>query len=265
VSECWRNLKQLHLRKRLGQHILVDERYIELFTGAVGEARVVYEIGCGLGSLTLKLAKRVEYVFCSEIDPNMVFLLKECVKEVGNADIVLSDATKLALSRSRHVVVSNTPFNLSSEIVLLLCRDEALEYAILGVQREVGERLLAQPTSRNYGRLSVVAQLCFSIDELFIIPSRAYVPRPKVETMVVRMVPTRMLPLSFIEHLEAFTRKVFPYRRKKLQTGLSLGLGIGKEQAREILSQAGIDPDKRVYEVSPWDFVKIVKHLPFQT
>ncbi len=264
MSECLKRTGHIRLQKRLGQHLLVDRHYIDLFVGTVGSPRVVYEIGCGLGSLTIPLAERADYVFCSEIDPRLVSLLKECSQWVSNIDILLSDAMCLKLSRSRHVVVSNTPFYLSSEIISLLCRDGSLEYAVLGVQREVGDRLLAQPGSRKYGRLSVIAQLCFNIEKLFIIPSNAYIPRPEVDTMVVRLTPTRAFTPEFLENIEKFTRRIFPYRKKKLSTGLSLGLGVSRIQARELLSNLGVNPEKRVYEISPREVVEIVSYLALQ-
>ncbi|QOJ78140.1 ribosomal RNA small subunit methyltransferase A [Infirmifilum lucidum] len=264
MSECLKRAGRIRLQKRLGQHLLVDRHYIDLFVGATGSPRVVYEIGCGLGSLTMPLAERAEYVFCSEIDPGLASLLRECSQWASNVDVLLSDAMCLELSRSRHVVVSNTPFYLSSEVVSLLCRDGSLEYAVLGVQKEVGDRLLAQPGSRKYGRLSVIAQLCFSVEKLFIIPSSAYIPRPEVDTMVVRLTPTRAFTQEFLERLEEFTRRVFPYRKKKFSTGLSLGLGVSRVQAKELLSDLGIDPEKRVYEISPREVAKIVSYLALQ-
>lgn len=251
LVECLRGLRGLRLRKSLGQHLLVDRRSAEMFAEAVGGCSVVYEIGCGAGGLTLPLSRVADYVFCSEIDSNLVGLLRGCLKDAVNVDVVLADALFLALSGRRHVVVSNTPFYLSSKIISMLCRDASLEFAVLGVQREVGERLIAAPGSREYGRLSVMAQLCFSIQMLFTIPREAYKPRPKVETVVLRLTPRRVLGAEEIEAVELFTRKVFPYRRKKLSTGIALGFRLDREQAKGMLNEAGIDPDKRVEDVTP--------------
>ena len=249
--ECLRGLRDFKLRKSLGQHLLVDERFAEKFAEAVGVGRVVYEIGCGLGSLTLPLSRVAEYVFCSEVDASLVKILKGCLKDAVNIDVVLTDAMSFAISGCRHVVVSNTPFYLSSRIISMLCRDVSLDFAVLGVQREVGERILALPGTSEYGRLSVIVQLCFSVEKLFTIPREAYKPKPKVETVVVRLTPRRILKAEEVEAVELFTRAVFPYRRKKLSTGIALGFNLDKEKAREKLTEAGINPEKRVEEVSP--------------
>ncbi|MGC9147382.1 MAG: 16S rRNA (adenine(1518)-N(6)/adenine(1519)-N(6))-dimethyltransferase RsmA [Infirmifilum sp.] len=249
--ECLRRAYSLRFRKQLGQHMLVDERFASMFAEVVDEGSVVYEIGCGLGSLTLPLSRVASYVFCSEIDPSLVKLLKECRGGMGKVDVVLTDAVFFTTSKSRHVVVSNTPFYLSSRIIAMLCRDASLVYAVLGIQREVGERMLAPPGTSIYGRLSILTQLCFSVEKLFTIPREAYKPRPQVETVVVKLIPRKELSPESIEAVESFTRSVFPYRRKKLSTGIVLGYGLKKEEVRRILSESGVDPDKRVDEISP--------------
>lgn len=262
---CMDEMKRTSFKKRLGQHMLVDEYYARRIVESVSKCRVVYEIGCGLGGLTLPLSEVAEYVFCSEVDGTLISRLKRCIGRADNVDIIHADATSLELSRSSHVVVSNTPFYLSSKIIVTLCRDASLVFAILGVQREVAERMLARAGSREYGRLSVVAQLCFNIEKLFIIPRSAYVPRPKVDTAVVKLTPRGVLSNEELEAVEKFTRAVFPYRRKKLSTGLSLGFHTGRETAEKMLLEMGLDPKKRVEEVTPEEVLKIVRELGFNS
>ncbi|MEZ0345000.1 MAG: 16S rRNA (adenine(1518)-N(6)/adenine(1519)-N(6))-dimethyltransferase RsmA [Infirmifilum sp.] len=249
--QCFKRGEGVRLRRRLGQHLLVDENFVERFVNAVGRCRVVYEIGCGLGSLTIPLSKVADYVFCSEIDGSIVKMLKECYSDMENIDVIRADATLLKVSASRHVVASNTPFYLSSQIISMLCKDVSLDYAVLGVQLEVGERIQASPGMPEYGRLSIIAQLCFSVEKLFIIPREAYHPKPKVDTLVVRLTPKGKVTPGEVTALESFTRVVFPYRRKKLSSGIALGYRINKEASRRILIEKGINPEKRVEEITP--------------
>lgn len=245
--------------RKLGQHFLVDERAVNGFVNAVDPCEFVYEIGCGLGSLTIPLAFRASYLLCSELDERLARILKNEVESRGlaNVDIVTADAMRFEIGPRAHVVVSNTPFGISSQLIVKLCRDKGLLYAVLGVQNEVGLRLLAKPRESSYGRLSVIAQLCFDITKLFKIPSQAFVPRPEVSTIVLRLVPKRSLKEEELASVEELTRRLFSLRKKKVSGALKKAFNLSDEGVRRLLAQCGIDQDKRVYELTPSQFLRI--------
>lgn len=258
-----RLIKQYGLKpsRKLGQHFLVDERAVERFVNAVDQCGVVYEIGCGLGSLTIPLAHRASYLFCSELDETLAGILKNEVESRGiaNVDIIKADATRFEISKRAHIVVSNTPFNISSRLVVKLCRDEGLLYAVLGVQNEVGLRLLAKPGESSYGRLSVIAQLCFDIVKLFKIPPRAFIPRPEVATLVLRLTPKHSLAEKEIADVELLTRRLFSLRKRKVPGALKEAFNLSDEEIRKLLSRCGVSQDLRVYELTPSQLLRITR------
>lgn len=251
-------LRPLH---RLGQHFLVDESAVRKFTEQIAPGALVYEIGCGLGSLTIPLAHRASYLLCSELDERLARILKEELKALGlvNVDIVIADALKFETSTRSHAVVSNTPFNISSRLIVELCRDRGLLYAVLGVQQEVGLRLLAKSGEKDFGRLSVIAQLCFQISKLFQIPPRAFIPKPEVATLVVRLTPKHTLSEEELSAIEELTRRLFSLRNKKVAKALKETFRLGDVETQRLLSQCEISHDQRVYELAPEQFLRMIR------
>lgn len=258
-------IKQYGLKpsRRLGQHFLVSRRAVERFVDSVDQGMLVYEVGCGLGSLTIPLAQRASYLVCCELDERLARILSAELRvlELTNVDIVVADALRFELSDEPHVVVSNTPFNISSRLVVQLCRDKGLLYAVLGVQKEVGNRLLARPGEGDYGRLSVIAQLCYQMKKLFEIPPSAFLPKPEVTTLVIRMAPKRSLREEELAAVEELTRRVFSMRRKKISRALREALKIGEDEARKLLDRCGVVHDRRVYELQPEQFLRIAREI----
>jgi len=249
--------------RALGQHFLASSRVASKVTGLVEPQSVVYEVGCGLGSLTLFLSRNSQYVTCCEIDEKLARILLQTVRAeaLHNVDIIVADALSLELSGIPHTVVSNTPFVISSRLIAKLCRDRGLLKAILGVQRELGHRLVARPGSDDYGRLTVLAQLCFEVKMLFEVPPEAYIPKPEVSTIFVELKPRNLLEVEDLVKLENVTRALFSLRRKKLSKALQMGLGVRGVELETLLRNCGLSPEQRVYEVPPEGFLRIANSL----
>lgn len=249
--------------KSLGQHFLVSSRFASRVVELVERWSTVYEVGCGLGSLTLFLSRSTQYVVCCEIDERLARILSQVVEveAIPNVDVVIADALSLELSKSPHVVVSNTPFVISSKLIAKLCSDKGLLKAILGVQREVGRRLTAKPGSDDYGRLSVLAQLCFEVRPLFDVPPEAYIPVPEVSTTFVELKPRNIVDAEVLSRLEDITKALFSLRRKKLSKALRMGLGVEGDELEILLKGCGLSPEQRVYEIPPEGFLKITSHF----
>jgi 16S rRNA (adenine1518-N6/adenine1519-N6)-dimethyltransferase len=245
--------------RALGQHFLASSSVASRVAGLVEPSSIVYEVGCGLGSLTLFLSKTSQYVACCEIDERLARALLQTIRAeaIPNVDIVVADALSLELSGIPHFVVSNTPFVISSRLVARLCSDRGLLKAVLGVQREVGHRLVARPGSDNYGRLTVLAQLCFEVKTLFEVPPEAYIPRPEVSTIFVELKPRNLVKAEDLANLEEVTRALFSLRRKKLSKALQMGLGVRGAELEALLKSGGLSPEQRVYEVPPEGFLRL--------
>jgi 16S rRNA (adenine1518-N6/adenine1519-N6)-dimethyltransferase len=245
-------LGALKAKKHLGQHFLVDDLVAEKVASLV-EGKVVYEVGSGVGSLTLYMAGKAEYVYGCDVDEVFLdFLKKELARRrIINVDLVLCDATCFENSLSRHVVVSNTPFNISSVLIVKLCYDAGLVEAFLGIQREVAQRVLAREGTGDYGRLSVIAQLCYNVEKLFDVSPYSFYPRPKVYTSFLRLVPRSDRNFAEIRTVEEFTRRVFPYINRKIVKALEHGLLVDRREAEELLDRCNVSSEKRVRELTP--------------
>jgi 16S rRNA (adenine1518-N6/adenine1519-N6)-dimethyltransferase len=244
-------------RKRFGQNFLEDLGVVEQVMAAIrpqpGDRFI--EIGPGLGALTLPLLQRLEHLDVIEIDRDIVQNLRARHPAdrltIHDGDALDFDFT--ALGRDLRVV-GNLPYNISTPLLFHLTNHAgAVHDAHFMLQREVVERMSAQPAASEYGRLSVMLQYRWSIDSLFDVPPSAFRPAPKVWSSVVRMIPHRILPhVANDEDLFAdVVMRAFGQRRKTLRNTL-----------REKLSppdfeRLGIDPNARGETLGVADFVRI--------
>ena len=223
---------------RLGQHFLKSREvawFIVKAAGLTGKERVL-EIGPGRGIITRLLAQRARKVIAVEKDRSLEPYLRELP---GNVELVWGDILKMPFPEV-DVVVSNLPFYISSQLLFALPPVPA----VLGLQKEFAQKMVARPGSREYGRLSVSAQLRFRIRVLRHFPPEVFSPPPKVWLSVVRLNPNR--PGDWAAS-EEFIRRVFSYPNKKLDNALKL---------------AGYPPsgmDKRVRELTPDEVVKLAR------
>jgi 16S rRNA (adenine1518-N6/adenine1519-N6)-dimethyltransferase len=169
----------------MGQHFLLNPRGALMFLEGLAslEASVALEVGPGAGSITFAAAEALDRIVAVEIDARLAEALSARVPP--NVAVVRGDGVAAARSFPVSHVYSNTPFNLSSEIVEAVARNNAVAGAVLGVQREVALRMSARPGTSNYGRLSVLSQLVFEVKLAGVIPPSWYYPRPEVYTAVV--------------------------------------------------------------------------------
>jgi 16S rRNA (adenine1518-N6/adenine1519-N6)-dimethyltransferase len=236
-------------RKRFGQHFLHDasvlERIIQAFAPQPSDH--VVEIGPGRGVLTRKLAPRVNRVHALEIDRDLVAeldadpLLAENVT-LYNADALSFDYCTLAEGGRKLRVIGNLPYNISTPLLFhLLDQVNCLQDMCFMLQREVVERLCAQPNSKAYGRLGVMVQWRCRVEKLLTVKPGAFRPPPKVDSAVVRLSPHAQPPVAV--NAEAVFAKVvqaaFAQRRKTLRNALRDFLD--HEQIRAL----DIDPRRR--------------------
>lgn len=252
-------------KKSLGQHWLKDRQVLAGIADAadITPLDTVLEIGPGLGTLTSELLRRAEKVIAVELDGELADKLPGQFPgktlQVINQDILEFD---LSVLPKNYIVVANVPYYITSKIIQkLLTSDNKPKTTVLLIQKEVAERLAAEPGDMSI--LSISAQIYGEVELDQLVPAHYFTPPPKVDSQVV-VVHTRATPLISPEDEKRFFRVVkagFSSKRKKLRSSLSAGLGISKPEAEEILKSAGISPDDRAeaLAINQWiDLMKIV-------
>jgi 16S rRNA (adenine1518-N6/adenine1519-N6)-dimethyltransferase len=254
----------LDARKRLGQHFLLDlnlTRRIARAAGELGRGTVI-EVGPGPGGLTRALLlEGATKVVAIELDPRAIGALHELSQAAdGRLNVLQADALKVdivTLGPPPRRIVANLPYNVSTPLLVRwLHQASDVAQMVLMFQREVADRLTASPRSKDYGRLTVLAQHVCTTQRLFDIAPSAFVPPPKVTSSVVRLVPRPQGErLCDIGSLERVTAAAFGQRRKMLRSALA-GLFTNPVP---ILEQLGIAPTARAEELSPAEFVRLAR------
>lgn len=253
--------------KRLGQHFLTDPRILESIAAAaeLTPADSVLEIGPGLGHLTRVLAAHAGRVVAVELDAALAAKLKAELADTPNVTIVRGDIltrapvewmkegrTRAGRGASPHFkVVANLPYYITSAILRhLLQAPQKPSVVVVMVQREVAQRMLAQPPAMNL--LAVSVQFFAQVRLVRTIAPGAFYPRPKVESALVR-IDVRDKPLLDLEDTEQFFRLVhagFGERRKQLRNSIAHGLGLRPQAAEHLLARGQIDPVRRAETLS---------------
>lgn len=209
--------------RRLGQHFLARQSILERIAEAAcpETTETLVEIGPGRGALTTHLLARAGRVIAIEIDPVLVHYLRAEFRDEPRLTILEADVLKADLAQwGRVAVTGNLPYYITSPILeKTLALGGDLVQAVFLVQKEVAERLTAQPGTRAYGFLSVQTQLLSAPELLFAVPADAFRPRPKVDSAVVRLTPRRDFPTPgpFLE----FVSRSFRHKRKTIRNNLA--------------------------------------------
>jgi 16S rRNA (adenine1518-N6/adenine1519-N6)-dimethyltransferase len=237
--------------RALGQNFLADPNTASRIArlAEVGGGDRVVEIGPGLGSLTLALAATGASVLAIELDRRLVPVLESVVAGAPNVTVEQGDALEVdlagRLTDGEWSCVSNLPYNVATPVVVRLLDDvPQVTRMLVMVQREVGERLAAPPGTRVAGAVSVRIAWHAEARIVGAVPASVFVPRPRVESVLVRLDRRRSAPVDVSSPTRMFeiVRAGFAQRRKTLRRALRPLLG---DRAGEVLAAAGIDPDAR--------------------
>lgn len=244
-------------KPKLGQNFLVDASAARRIVDALGDIQqsTVIEIGPGRGALTKLLAESVGRLFAIEFDSMLAERLRVTFASARNVEIVEADflKTELAgLQRSQAAqgklakVVGNIPYYITSDILLRLFEQHTfIETIVVMVQKEVADRLAATPGSRDYGLLTVTANLFADVEQLFTLPPGAFSPPPQVYSTVVRFrisAKTSELGVNAAEFLN-FCKLAFGQKRKTLFNNLRGR--YGEKKTREAIQEAAVEPSAR--------------------
>jgi 16S rRNA (adenine1518-N6/adenine1519-N6)-dimethyltransferase len=259
VQPSLRRMKQFGIRPKrdLGQNFLIDSNILDVIARAaeLGAADVVLEVGGGLGVLSEHLAERVAHVHVVELDRGLEPALRDALDAHANTTLHLADAVKLdlaALDPAPTKVVANLPYGVAASVILRTISDlPGVTTWVAMVQREVGERLAARPSTAAYGVPSVLAQLACEVRVLRPVSRTVFHPVPNVDSALVRL--TRRGPAPE-PALRALVQQGFAHRRKALARSLSLAPGAApdvRERARAALEAVGRPPDARAEQLAP--------------
>ncbi len=242
-------------KKRFGQHFLRDQNIIRKIVDGAGVSKddIVLEIGPGLGDMTSLLSQRAEHVIAVELDRELCSILSEKFAEnnveIINADVLKFDIGGLFERVGRKIrVVANLPYNISTPVLFrLLEGKEYISSMTLMFQKEVADRLVAKPCTKDYGILSVYAQLYTVPSLLFKVSPYAFTPPPKVDSAVVRLeiLAEPSVKTDDEELMLKVVKAAFGQRRKTLLNALSSGLSLPKEDVEAALKRAEIDGSRR--------------------
>ena len=247
-------------RKRFGQHFLTDTFVIEQIVSAIapsaGEQMV--EIGPGLAALTQPLVERLGQLTVIELDRDLVLRLQTHPQlHVIASDVLRVDFTELAKSLETPSlrVVGNLPYNISTPILFhLLTHVNAIQDQHFMLQKEVVDRMVAQPCTSDYSRLSVMLQWRYAMENVLLVPPDAFDPPPRVDSAIVRMLPLAEPPQLNVKTLESLVQIAFSQRRKLLRHTLGRWL-------EEKKFGGDFDVHRRAEEVPVAEYVALVQAL----
>lgn len=258
-------MKQHVARKRFGQNFLVDQQVVADIVNAVAPQRdaCVVEIGPGLGALTDPLLQRLDRLHVVEIDRDIVARLartyppERLLIHAGDA-LEFDFASLCSASGQKMHIVGNLPYNISTPLLFHLADygDQVVDMHFM-LQKEVVERIVAEPGTADYGRLSVMLQYRFFADWLLDVPPESFDPPPKVDSAVVRMIPRPASELTARDpaRFAALVSAAFAQRRKMLRNNLK---GVCDDA---FLTANGIVPTARAEELAVADYIRLANAL----
>ncbi|MDK2866277.1 MAG: rRNA (adenine1518-N6/adenine1519-N6)-dimethyltransferase [Clostridiales bacterium] len=248
-----------HFSKSLGQNFIIDESVLErIVKGAeIGAEDEILEIGPGIGVMTEVLCENAKRVVAIEIDSSLMPILNETVGHFDNLSIINKDVLKVDLPAlieetfegRKPKLVANLPYYVTTPIIMTFLEQRIpISDLVVMIQKEVADRILASPSSRDYGALSVVVQYFTEPSIVTRVSKGSFMPAPKVDSTVIRLKVRETAPVALLDEIIFFNtiRDAFGKRRKTLQNALSSGrLGLTKIEAGEALVEAGIPVNTR--------------------
>ena len=268
-------------KKSFGQNFLTDTNILQKIvdTAEVDEQVNVIEIGPGIGALTEFLAERAAEVMAFEIDHRLVPILADTLRDFDNVTVVNEDILKVDLAQ--HIqnfknpdlpikVVANLPYYITTPILMHLIESGIpfSEFVVM-MQKEVADRISAQPNTKAYGSLSIAVQYYMTAKVAFIVPRTVFVPAPNVDSAILKMV-RRSEPAVAVEDEKFFfkvSKASFTHRRKTLWNNLTGYFGKSeevKDKLTKALDQAGLSPSVRGEALSLAEFASLADALKGQ-
>ena len=260
--------------KSLGQNFLQDEEVIaKILDGSeIGPEDLVIEVGPGAGALTVEAARRAGKLIAVELDSRLIPVLKAALVNAPNAEIINGDILKTdiaALIRENRQpgkvrIIGNLPYYITTPIIMKFLEEgEGVDTITVMMQKEVADRLTAQPGTKECGAITLQTGYFSEVTRICDVPKEAFVPRPKVESAVLRLDVRKEPPVEVPDRKFLFDviKAGFTLRRKTLRNSLMTLGGTTKEQIEAALEEAGIDPTRRGETLSLEEYASLSRAL----
>ena len=247
-------------KKQFGQNFLTDVNLLDSIVAASGidEETTVVEIGCGAGTLTRAIAKKAKKVYAFDVDVKLQPVLAETLAGLDNVEVIFRDFNKLDLKEfekeiGEYAVVANLPYYITTPLVTKLLEESALvKSASIMVQEEVALRFCAKEDTPDYGAITAAIALKGSAKIIKKVPRTMFMPRPNVDSAVVKIEFERgRIPVLDEKAYRQTVKCAFLNRRKTLENNLINYFNVSRETSKQILSLCGIEEKARGETLSP--------------
>lgn len=261
--------------KSLGQNFIIDKNIIDkiIEKSNISKGDLVIEIGPGIGALTAAAAEKAAKVIAIEIDKNLIPILEETLSEYNNIEIINNNIMKTnfgrILEQNKEIngqrmdgvkILGNLPYYITTPIIMKILEDKvAADSITVMLQKEVADRIKAEPGSKTYGALSVAVQYYCTVTHVANATKEVFVPRPKVDSTVIRLDlrKEKPFPLDDEDAFFAVVKAGFGQRRKTLLNSLTGIYGLTKDEIASIIENAGIDPARRAETLQLQEFATL--------
>ncbi len=259
---------QFRFSKKYGQNFLTDEHVLDEICRDAQIQGVVLEIGTGAGTLTRMLSRYAQRVVTFEIDPRLQPVLQRTLADCPNVQVVFGDIMRYSdeqiaeMCGGSYQVVANIPYYLTSPIVMRFAEAADVRSLTLTVQYEVAQRIVARPGGKQYGALSVGVQSHGNATLTRVLGRQLFCPPPQVDSAVVRLdIDNDMWDIADRKLFRKTVQAAFSMRRKLLANCLSVGFGVDKQRATQLICGIGLDEHCRGEELSVADFVQLYQAI----
>lgn len=267
------NQHGITLNKNLGQNYLIDKnkRNQIINFGNINKDDVVLEIGTGIGTLTIEIAKRAKKVIAIEQDTDICSILKKRLKDekIDNVELINDDALSVDFPKFNKII-SNLPYQISSPITFKFLNYD-FDLAVLMYQKEFAERMNGEVGSKNYSRLSAMLYFKCNVEKLTEVSAESFIPKPKVDSTVVKLTPkeNEIDEIDFKTYSD-FTKALFQHRNKKIRNALIDSRHIISDIDKKVLKKRlnAIEDDelngylsRRVITLTPEEILYVSREL----
>ena len=255
--------------KSLGQNFLTDRNIIEkIITGSdIGSNDVVVEIGAGAGALTTILAERVKKVYAIEIDKKVLPLLERVTEGLDNIEIINADFLKYDFDKlaENYKIIGNLPYYITTPIIAGILEKECLykpKSMTFMMQKEVADRLIAEPGTKTYGAISVLVQHYCEVSHISDVSREVFVPKPNVDSSVLLFTlrDVSEYDVDVTKYMFKIVKAGFGMRRKTLRNSLKT-LGLPEQKLLDAMESIGINSLQRAETLSSNDYYNLAKSI----
>ena len=273
------NKYNIKANKRFGQNFLIDDNVLNKIINVadIKENELVIEIGPGLGNLSEYILLNSTYALLIEIDNNMITILSDRLSRYNNYKLVNKDILKIEIDsyieeieNNRNIsftnvkVIANLPYYITTPILFKLLQDsKRINEIVVMVQKEVAQRMVAKPKTKDYGILTLMVEYLTNSEIMIDVPRSSFIPAPNVDSAVIKLVKNDKYKIENEEVLFELIHKAFAQRRKKMVNSLVSNkfMNLSKEDIENILNKCGISINARAEELSLNDYLSITKEI----